>query len=98
MFDEYRIAFVRIKRAQIGVEVVRVRLRMVRRCNPLQAGIYNRLTGSAALTALVSTRIYDFVPPTAQPPFVKIGEDTAIDWPALAAAAGEHARAVTQGA
>lgn len=44
--------------------------------NALQAGIYTRLTGFAALTALVSTRVYDFVPEDAAAPYVVIGEDT----------------------
>jgi hypothetical protein len=47
--------------------------------NALQAGIYGRLTTFAGLTALVSTRIHDFVPPSATPPFVVIGDDTATD-------------------
>lgn len=48
--------------------------------NALQAAVYTRLTGYAALTALVGTRVFDFVPESAQPPFVVIGDDTAIDW------------------
>jgi Protein of unknown function (DUF3168) len=48
--------------------------------NALQAAIYSQLMGFPALTSLVGTRIYDFVPPEAQPPYVKIGDDTAIDW------------------
>jgi len=47
--------------------------------NPLQAGIYARLTGYAPLTALV-TGVYDHAPPDAEPPYVLIGDDTAIDW------------------
>src|SRR3954463_2314409 len=48
--------------------------------NALQAAFYTRLTGFTALTALVGTSVYDFVPEEAQPPFVVIGDDTAIDW------------------
>jgi hypothetical protein len=48
--------------------------------NALQAGIYNRLAGYAALTSLATGGIYDFVPETVPPPFVVIGDDTAIDW------------------
>lgn len=48
--------------------------------NALQAGIYARLTGFAALAALVSTRVYDFVPENAAAPYVVIGDDTATDW------------------
>ena len=47
--------------------------------NALQAAIYTRLTGFSALTALV-TGMYDFVPDDAAPPYVVIGDDTAIDW------------------
>lgn len=47
--------------------------------NPLQAGIYSRLVNYAPLTALIgSSKVFDFVPETAVPPFVKIGEATAI--------------------
>ena len=48
--------------------------------NALQAGIYARLTSYAPLTALVGQNVFDFVPGEAQPPFVKIGDDTAVDW------------------
>ncbi|CAN5263267.1 hypothetical protein BH10PLA2_BH10PLA2_00650 [soil metagenome] len=48
--------------------------------NPLQAAIYTRLTGYAALSALATGGIYDFVPEDAVPPYVVIGDDTAIDW------------------
>jgi hypothetical protein len=48
--------------------------------NALQAAIYTRLTGYSALTSLVSTRVYDFVPQNASAPYVVIGDDTAIDW------------------
>jgi hypothetical protein len=47
--------------------------------NALQVGIYARLTGYAPLTALV-TGVYDFVPQHIQPPYVRIGDDTAVDW------------------
>jgi hypothetical protein len=48
--------------------------------NALQAAIYQRLTSYAPLTALVGTNVFDFVPDSAQPPYVLIGDDTAIDW------------------
>lgn len=48
--------------------------------NALQAAIYNRLTTYTPLTDLVGTKIYDWIPETAQPPFVRIGETTSIDW------------------
>jgi hypothetical protein len=49
--------------------------------NALQAAIYTRLTGFSALTALATGGgIYDFVPEEAEPPYVVIGDDTAIDW------------------
>lgn len=49
--------------------------------NALQKAIYQRLTGYAPLTALIgSSQVFDFVPEDAQPPYVLIGDDTAIDW------------------
>lgn len=49
--------------------------------NALQAGLYARLSGYAALTALIGgNKVYDFVPESAQPPYVVIGDDTATDW------------------
>jgi hypothetical protein len=49
--------------------------------NALQAGIYTRLNNFAALTAVIgSNQVYDFVPESAQPPYVVIGDDTATDW------------------
>src|SRR5664279_4869431 len=43
--------------------------------------IYTRLTGYAALTSLIgSNQVFDFVPESAEPPYVVIGDDTAIDW------------------
>lgn len=49
--------------------------------NPLQAAIYTRLSADAALTALIgSSQVYDFVPEGTAPPYVLIGDDTAIDW------------------
>lgn len=49
--------------------------------NALQAGIYTRLTGYSALTtALGGSEVYDFVPEDATPPYVVIGNNTAIDW------------------
>ena len=48
--------------------------------NPLQAAIYTRLTGYAPLTALLgSNKVFDNVPPSAQPPYVLIGDDTSND-------------------
>ena len=48
--------------------------------NALQAAVFTRLKSFSALTTLVADRIYDFVPEDASPPFVVIGDDTAIDW------------------
>lgn len=48
--------------------------------NALQAAVYARLTGYAPLAALVGASVFDFVPGEAQPPYVLIGDDTAIDW------------------
>lgn len=48
--------------------------------NALQAAIYTRLTGYAALTALIgASKVYDHVPQGASAPFVVIGADTMID-------------------
>jgi hypothetical protein len=49
--------------------------------NALQAGIYTRLNGFAALTALIgANKVFDFVPERTEPPYVVIGDDTATDW------------------
>ncbi|WP_020471464.1 DUF3168 domain-containing protein [Zavarzinella formosa] len=48
--------------------------------NALQTAIYRRLTGYAPMKALATGGVFDFVPATAQPPYVKIGDDTAVDW------------------
>jgi hypothetical protein len=49
--------------------------------NALQAGIYTRLTNTAALTSLIgSNKVFDFVPETATAPYVLIGDDTSINW------------------
>ena len=50
--------------------------------NALQVAIYARLKGFSALTSLLKapTSVFDFVPESAKPPFVVIGDDTAIDW------------------
>jgi hypothetical protein len=48
--------------------------------NALQAAVYGRLTTYSPLTALATGGIYDFVPETASPPYVAIGDDTATDW------------------
>lgn len=48
--------------------------------NALQTAIFTTLSGNSALTALIgSNQVFDFVPETAQPPYVLIGDDTAID-------------------
>lgn len=48
--------------------------------NALQAGIYSRLIGYSPLTtALGGNKVYDFVPETAKPPFVVIGDDALVD-------------------
>ena len=48
--------------------------------NPLQAAIYTRLNSFAGLTALIgSNQVFDFVPATAKPPYVLIGDDTITD-------------------
>lgn len=48
--------------------------------NALQAAIFTRLTGYAPLRSLVGEKVYDFVQQSVQPPYVVIGDDTAIDW------------------
>lgn len=49
--------------------------------NALQAGIYQRLINYSALTtALGGQRVYDFVHEGVDPPYVVIGDDTALDW------------------
>src|SRR3954449_672487 len=48
--------------------------------NALQKAVFERLTAYSALTSLVGAKVYDFVPEGAQPPYVVIGDDTAIDW------------------
>lgn len=47
--------------------------------NAIQTAIYQRLTGYAPLTTLVRSNVFDFVPASAQPPYVVIGDDTCID-------------------
>lgn len=49
--------------------------------NALQTGIYNRLAGYSALTALLhtTTSIFDHVPQGEDAPYVVIGDDTAVD-------------------
>lgn len=48
--------------------------------NALQAAIYTRLNGFAALTSAIgANKVFDFVPESAAPPYVVIGEDTATD-------------------
>lgn len=48
--------------------------------NAVQAGIYARLMSYTPLTSLVGSNVFDFVPSTARPPYVLIGDDTAVDW------------------
>jgi hypothetical protein len=49
--------------------------------NALQAAVYTRLNNYAALTAVIgSNKVFDFVPESATPPYVVIGDDTATDW------------------
>ena len=49
--------------------------------NALQKGIYDRLTGYAALTtALGGARIFDFIPQGQTPPYVRIGDETRSEW------------------
>jgi Protein of unknown function (DUF3168) len=49
--------------------------------NALQAAIFTTLSNNTALTALIgSGQVFDFVSESAKPPFVRIGDDTAIDW------------------
>lgn len=49
--------------------------------NALQAGIYTRLTGYAALTALIgANKVFDHVPQGTAAPYVVIGDDTTIDF------------------
>ncbi len=49
--------------------------------NALQAAIYTRLNGYSTLTSLIgSNQVFDNVPETAAPPYVLVGDDTAIDW------------------
>lgn len=45
----------------------------------LQAAVRNTLVGSAAVTALVGTRVYDRVPPAAVFPYVVIADDQILD-------------------
>lgn len=49
--------------------------------NALQKGIYDRLAGYGALTtALGSAKIYDHVPQNSVGSYVRIGEDTRVEW------------------
>jgi hypothetical protein len=49
--------------------------------NALQTAIYERLKNFAPLTTLLtaSGKVFDFVPEGTEPPFVVIGDDTAVD-------------------
>jgi hypothetical protein len=49
--------------------------------NALQAAIYARLTSFAGITGLnPAPSVYDYVPQGAQPPYILIGDNTALDW------------------
>ncbi len=49
--------------------------------NALQAGIYSRLTGYAALTSAIGTnKVFDHIPQREAAPYVVIGDDTSIDF------------------
>lgn len=48
--------------------------------SPLQAAVYAALTADAQLDAIVSGRVYDFVPTSAVYPFVSFGPVNAGDW------------------
>lgn len=57
----------------------------------LQTALMTRLAAYSALTALVSTRIYDRVPDQAGTfPYVVIGEDTVAAWDAHDTVGAEH--------
>ena len=63
---------------------------------PLQAAVYQRLTGDAALTALVGTDIYDAMPAGLLPPlYVAIGAETVRDRSDKTGAGAEHEFAVS---
>lgn len=50
---------------------------MAHPANALQAGVYSRLIGYAALTAaLGGSKVYDHIPQNTAAPYVRIGEDT----------------------
>lgn len=49
--------------------------------NALQAGIFSRLSSYSGLTSIIGgNHVYDFVPETAEPPYVVIGDDTLTEW------------------
>lgn len=49
--------------------------------NALQAALFSRLSNYAPLTAAIGAgNVFDFVPESAQPPYVVIGDDTLNDW------------------
>lgn len=48
--------------------------------NPLQVGIYNKLTSNATFMALVGSRVYDQAPQSTTFPYCTIGDDTELDW------------------
>lgn len=49
--------------------------------NALQAGIYSRLTGYAALTSAIgANKVFDHIPQREAAPYVVIGDDTSIDF------------------
>ena len=58
---------------------------------PLQAAIYARLSGDAALQALVGAAVHDAVPPGTPPgTFVVVGQGETIDRSDVTTAAAEH--------
>jgi hypothetical protein len=46
----------------------------------VQTALYSKLTGAAAVTALVGTRVYSRAPDEATFPYIAIGEDVAVEW------------------
>jgi hypothetical protein len=49
--------------------------------NALQKGLFDRLTGFAALTAAIgANKVFDYLPEPATTPYVVIGDDTVLDW------------------
>ena len=58
---------------------------------PLQEAVYAALTGAAAVTALVSTRVYDELPAAAPTfPYITIGDDTVAEMGTKTTDISEH--------